>query len=70
MPQERVQEKRTEATTKTEPAPEVEDKETAEVKAKGEKLKAELDEILDGIDEVLESEAQAFVEGYQQKGGQ
>ncbi len=36
----------------------------------GEKLKAELDELLDEIDEVLESNAEEFVRSYVQKGGQ
>lgn len=37
---------------------------------KGEKLKAELDDLLDEIDEVLESNAEDFVRSYVQKGGQ
>jgi prokaryotic ubiquitin-like protein Pup len=37
---------------------------------KGEKLKAELDELLDEIDEVLETNAEDFVKSYVQKGGQ
>jgi prokaryotic ubiquitin-like protein Pup len=36
----------------------------------GEKLKAELDELLDEIDEVLEENAEEFVRSYVQKGGQ
>ncbi|HEX9991885.1 MAG TPA: ubiquitin-like protein Pup [Acidimicrobiales bacterium] len=36
----------------------------------GEKLKAELDDLLDEIDEVLESNAEDFVRGYVQKGGE
>ena len=36
----------------------------------GEKLKAELDELLDEIDEVLEDNAEEFVRSYVQKGGQ
>ncbi len=36
----------------------------------GERLKAELDELLDEIDEVLEDNAEEFVKGYVQKGGQ
>lgn len=36
----------------------------------GEKLKAELDELLDEIDEVLEDNAEEFVRAYVQKGGQ
>jgi ubiquitin-like protein Pup len=37
---------------------------------KGEKLKAELDELLEEIDEVLEDNAEEFVRNYVQKGGQ
>ncbi len=37
---------------------------------KGEKLKADLDDLLDEIDEVLESNAEDFVKSYVQKGGQ
>ena len=35
-----------------------------------EKLKAELDDLLDEIDEVLETNAEDFVKSYVQKGGQ
>ena len=38
--------------------------------AQGEKLKAELDDLLDEIDEVLEENAEDFVRSYVQKGGQ
>ncbi len=34
------------------------------------KVKAELDDLLDEIDEVLESNAEDFVKSYVQKGGQ
>jgi prokaryotic ubiquitin-like protein Pup len=37
---------------------------------RGEKLKAELDDLLDEIDEVLEDNAEDFVKSYVQKGGQ
>jgi ubiquitin-like protein Pup len=37
---------------------------------KGEELKAELDDLLDEIDEVLEENAEEFVRGYVQKGGE
>ncbi len=40
------------------------------VSESGEKLKAELDDLLDEIDEVLESNAEDFVKSYIQKGGQ
>ena len=36
----------------------------------GEKIKAELDDLLDEIDEVLETNAEEFVKSYVQKGGQ
>ncbi len=36
----------------------------------GEKLKGEMDDLLDEIDEVLESNAEDFVKAYVQKGGQ
>jgi ubiquitin-like protein Pup len=38
--------------------------------AQGEKLKAELDDLLDEIDEVLEENAEEFVRNYVQKGGE
>ncbi|MGZ4706725.1 MAG: ubiquitin-like protein Pup [Acidimicrobiales bacterium] len=37
---------------------------------KGEKIKAELDDLLDEIDDVLETNAEEFVCSYVQKGGQ
>ena len=55
-------------------APTRSDDETVEdVPAKseqGEKIKAELDDLLDEIDEVLESNAEDFVKSYVQKGGE
>ena len=36
----------------------------------GERLKEEMDDILDEIDAVLEENAEEFVKGYVQKGGQ
>lgn len=42
----------------------------SQVSAKGEELKAELDDLLDEIDEVLETNAEDFVKSYIQKGGQ
>ena len=38
--------------------------------ASGDKLKAELDNLLDEIDGVLETNAEDFVKSYVQKGGQ
>lgn len=40
------------------------------VAASGDRLKAELDDLLDEIDEVLETNAEDFVKSYVQKGGQ
>lgn len=40
------------------------------VVANSEKLKADLDDLLDEIDEVLETNAEDFVKSYVQKGGQ
>jgi len=44
--------------------------ETPAASERGEKLKAELDDLLDEIDEVLEDNAEEFVRNYVQKGGQ
>ncbi len=50
--------------------PEVEVDDAPVVSEKGEKLKAELDDLLDEIDEVLETNAEDFVRSFVQKGGQ
>lgn len=58
---------------KQKPAPTKRDEEVAEASApseKGEKLKDELDDLLDEIDSVLEANAEDFVRSYVQKGGQ
>jgi len=44
--------------------------ETPAKSERGEKLKAELDDLLDEIDDVLEENAEEFVKSYVQKGGQ
>ena len=44
--------------------------ETPAPSEQGEKIKAELDDLLDEIDEVLEVNAEEFVKAYVQKGGQ
>lgn len=44
--------------------------ETPGVNEQGEKIKAELDDLLDEIDDVLETNAEDFVKSYIQKGGQ
>ena len=63
-----------ERTQKQKPAPSRTEEEVTEdapaSSAQGEKLKAELDVLLDEIDEVLESNAEDFVKSYVQKGGQ
>lgn len=48
----------------------VEDEELPTSDERGEKLKEDLDDLLDEIDEVLETNAEEFVKGYIQKGGQ
>jgi ubiquitin-like protein Pup len=60
------EQKRKQAPSRTD---EVQDTVTAPAR-QGEKLKAELDELLDEIDEVLEDNAEEFVRSYVQKGGQ
>jgi prokaryotic ubiquitin-like protein Pup len=58
---------------KRKPAPAREAEEIEEAPAAsetGEKLKADIDDLLDEIDEVLESNAEDFVRSYVQKGGQ
>ena len=61
--QERIQKQRTDRT------PETSD-DVSIVAKKGEQLKAELDDLLDEIDGVLEENAEEFVRNYVQKGGQ
>jgi ubiquitin-like protein Pup len=61
--QERIQKQRTERTS--EPAADV----TVDA-TKGDQLKADLDDLLDEIDEVLEENAEEFVRNYVQKGGE
>lgn len=51
------------------PQEEVAETETAGSES-GEALKAELDDLLDEIDEVLETNAEDFVKSYIQKGGE
>ena len=61
--QERIQKQRTERTRE-------ESEDVSVVTKKGEQLKAELDDLLDEIDSVLEENAEEFVRNYVQKGGQ
>ncbi len=58
---------------KQKPAPREREQEVADVAApteKGEKLKEDIDDLLDEIDSVLEDNAEEFVRNYVQKGGQ
>ena len=58
---------------KKKPAPSRQDETVEEAPAKteqGEKIKAELDDLLDEIDEVLETNAEDFVRSFVQKGGE
>jgi ubiquitin-like protein Pup len=64
---EREQKRRT-AQTRDEAV--VEEDEAAASTERGERLKAEIDDLLDEIDEVLEDNAEEFVRNYVQKGGQ
>ena len=55
------------------PAPAERESDSAEAPAtseRGEELKADIDDLLDEIDEVLETNAEDFVKSYVQKGGQ
>ena len=46
------------------------ERQVGEAALRGEKLKTELDELLDEIDGVLEDNAEEFVRNYVQKGGE
>jgi ubiquitin-like protein Pup len=62
-----------ERTQKQKPVPAREDAEVVDAPAstaQGDKLKAELDDLLDEIDDVLETNAEDFVKSYVQKGGE
>ena len=62
-----------ERTQKQKPSPSRQDETVTDAPAgapQGEKLKAELDDLLDEIDEVLETNAEDFVKSYVQKGGE
>jgi ubiquitin-like protein Pup len=66
---EQEQKRKGSGTRSTETDTEVEEAAPA-VSERGEKIKAELDDLLDEIDEVLEDNAEEFVRNYVQKGGQ
>jgi prokaryotic ubiquitin-like protein Pup len=67
---EQEQKKRGSGTRTTETTTEVEEEAAPATSERGEKIKAELDDLLDEIDEVLEDNAEEFVRNYVQKGGQ
>jgi ubiquitin-like protein Pup len=58
------------ASRRTEAVEEVEDSATSDVQERVEALSDDVDDILDEIDSVLEANAEEFVRGYVQKGGQ
>jgi prokaryotic ubiquitin-like protein Pup len=66
---EQEQKRKGSGTRTTETETEV-DEATPATSERGEKIKAELDDLLDEIDEVLEDNAEEFVRNYVQKGGQ
>jgi ubiquitin-like protein Pup len=49
---------------------EVEERSSSDLKERHEKLSEDVDSLLDEIDDVLEENAEEFVRGYVQKGGQ
>ena len=58
------------ATRRTDETDEVEASTDTDVQERHEKLTKDVDAILDEIDDVLEENAEEFVRGYVQKGGQ
>jgi ubiquitin-like protein Pup len=67
---EQEQKKKGSGSRSTEVETEVEETAAPATSERGEKIKAELDDLLDEIDEVLEDNAEEFVRNYVQKGGQ
>ncbi|KLL11044.1 MULTISPECIES: ubiquitin-like protein Pup [Protofrankia] len=49
---------------------EVEESSASDIKERHEKLSEDVDSLLDEIDDVLEENAEEFVKGYVQKGGE
>ena len=58
------------ATRRSEEVDEVQAESTADVQERNEKLTDDVDALLDEIDDVLEENAEEFIKGYVQKGGQ
>jgi ubiquitin-like protein Pup len=67
---EQEQKKKGSGSRTTETETEVVEEAAPATSERGEKIKAELDDLLDEIDEVLEDNAEEFVRNYVQKGGQ
>ena len=55
---------------RTEETDEVQADSTSDVQERNEKLTDDVDALLDEIDDVLEENAEEFIKGYVQKGGQ
>lgn len=66
--EERERIRRTPDRTAQDDAPTIDDQVTSG--EQGERIKAELDDLLDEIDEVLETNAEDFVRSFVQKGGE
>ncbi len=64
--QERIRQPKTTSTDTSAPV----ETDTARHGESAEKIKSDIDDLLDEIDEVLESNAEEFVKNYVQKGGQ
>jgi ubiquitin-like protein Pup len=56
--------------TRKAPPPEGGDQAAPQTSKKGERLKEDMDRLLDEIDSVLEENAEEFIKNYVQKGGQ
>ena len=61
------QEKKTQGHRETD---EAEAKTTGKAAARGEKIKGDLDRVMDEIDDVLEENAEEFVQNFVQRGGE
>jgi prokaryotic ubiquitin-like protein Pup len=68
--QEQIRKSPARDSTKTEAGEDLAAEQAPATSERGEKIKAELDDLLDEIDEVLEDNAEEFVRNYVQKGGQ
>jgi prokaryotic ubiquitin-like protein Pup len=68
--QEQIRKSPARETNKTETDAELATEQAPATSERGDKIKAELDDLLDEIDEVLEDNAEEFVRNYVQKGGQ